>query len=134
ALPISVGLDILGAEIVRVVEMLNAGRQLEGPRAHERPEGGIQRDRVIAAAAQRQRQSALDPAGGDAGHEIGEPAERARRESCEHIVFGEPARTAIALGKEPTLLAVERFEMAAVASRHLDPFGLTNIETGFIMD
>src|SRR5205085_1214339 len=91
-------------------------------------------DRVIAAAAQRQRQSALDPAGGDARHEISEPAERARREACQHVVFGEPARTAIALGKEAALFAVDGFEMAAVASRHLDAGGPTNIETGFIMD
>ena len=89
---------------------------------------------LVAAAAQRQRQSALDAAGGNAGHEIGKPAERARREPGEHVVFGEPARAAIALGQELARLAVVRVEMAAVARRHLDSCGLTNVETGFIMD
>ena len=75
----TVGFDVLGAEIVRVIEVLDTGRGLETARAHERAERRIQRDRVVAAAAQRQRQSALDAARGNAGHEIGEPAERARR-------------------------------------------------------
>ena len=107
---------------------------LETARAHERAEGRIERNRVVAAAAQRQRQSALDAARGDAGDEIGEPAERARRQPGEHVVFGEPARAAIALGQELALLAVERLEMAAIARRHLDATGLPNIETELIMD
>ena len=77
----AVGLDVLGAEIVRVVEMLDAGGGLETARAHEGAIGRIERDRVVAAAAQRQRQSALDAARRDAGHEIGKPAERARRQA-----------------------------------------------------
>ena len=114
--------------------MLDAGGGLETARAHERAIGRIERDGAVAAAAQRQRQAALDAARGDAGHEIGKPAERARRQPGEHVVFGEPARAAIALGQELALLAVERFEMAAIARRHLDAIGLTNVETGFVMD
>ena len=111
----AVGLDIFGAEIVGVVEMLDAGGGLETARAHEGAKGRIERQRIVAAAAQRQRQPALDPAGRDAGHEIGKAAERTRRKPGEHIVFGEPARAAIALGEEFALLAVERLEIAAVA-------------------
>ena len=130
----AVGLDVLGAEIVRVVEMLDAGGGLETARAHERAIGRIERDRFIAAAAQRQRQSALDAAGGDPGDEIGKPAERPRREPGQHIVFGEPARAAIALGQEFARRAVERGEMAAIARRHLDAIDAANVETGLIMD
>ena len=130
----AVGLDVPGAEIVRVIEVLDAGGQLETARAHEGAEGRIQRDRIVAAAAQRQRQAALDAARGDAGHEIGEPAERPRRQPGQHVVFGEPARPAIALGQEFALLAVERVELAAIAFRHLDAAGRANIETGFIVD
>ncbi len=114
--------------------MLDAGGGLETARAHEGAIGRIERERVVAAAAQRQRQAALDPARRDAGDEIGEPAERTRRQPGEHIVFGEPARAAIALGEEFTRLAVGRIEVAAVAPGHLDAFGLTNVETGFVVD
>src|SRR3981189_1415712 len=51
----TVGLDIPGAEVVRVVEMLDAGGLLEAARAHEPAKGRIERDGVVAAAAQRQR-------------------------------------------------------------------------------
>src|SRR5205814_7264688 len=44
------------------------------------------------------------------------------------------ARAAIALGQEYALLAVERFEMAAIARRLLDACCLTNVETGLVMD
>ena len=114
--------------------MLDAGAGLEAARTHERAIGGIERDRAVAAAAQRQRQPALDPTGGEAGHEIGKPAERARGKSGEHIVFGEPARAAIALGQEAAFLAVIRLEMAAIARRQLDAPGQANVETRFIMD
>ena len=124
----AVGLDVLGAEIVRIEEVLDAGRGLEAARAHEGAIGRIERKRRVAAAAQRQRQAALDAARGDAGHEIGEAAERARRQPGEHVVFGEPARPAIALGEEFALDPVEGFEVAAIARRHLDAVGLTNVE------
>ena len=130
----AVGLDILGVEIARIVELLDAGAGLEAARTHECAIGGIERDRAVAAAAQRQRQTALDPTGGEASHEIGKPAERARRKPGEHIVFGEPARAAIALGQKAAFLAVIRLEMAAIARRHLDTLGLANVETRFIMD
>ena len=68
-------LDIPGAEVARVVKMLDAGGGLETARAHEGAIGRIERERLVAAAAQRQRQTALDPARSDAGDEIGEPAE-----------------------------------------------------------
>src|SRR5712672_2838417 len=113
--------------------MLDAGGGLEAARAHEGAIGRIERDRVVAAAAQRQRQSALDAARGDPRHEVGEAPERARRQAGEHIVFGEPARPAIALGQEFSLLAVEGLEVTAIALRHLDAFGLTNVETRLIM-
>ena len=95
----AIGLDILGAEVARIEEALDAGRGLETARAHEGAIGRIERKRRVAAAAQRQRQAAFDAAGGDARHEVGKPAERARGETGEHIVFGEPARSAIALGE-----------------------------------
>jgi hypothetical protein len=75
----AVGLDIDGAEIVSVVEMLDAGGQLKTARAHEGAERRIKRERIVAAAAQRQRQATLDPPRDDAGDEISEAAERPRR-------------------------------------------------------
>ncbi len=116
----TVGLDRFRAQIVLVVEMLHAGRGLEAARAHEGAERRIEREGAIAAAPQRRRQPAIDAAGGDAGHEIGEAAERARRQALQHIVFGEPARAAVAFDQEIALLAVERLEMRAIAVRHLD--------------
>src|SRR5258706_14815054 len=114
--------------------MLDPGGGLEAARAHEGAIGRIERDRVVAAAAQRPRQSALDATRGDAGDKIGKPAERPRREPGEHIVFGEPAGAAIALGQEFALFAVERFEMAAIARRYLDACCLTAVRTGLIMN
>ena len=103
-------------------------------RAHEGAIGRIERQRVVAAAAQRKRQAALDAPRGDAGHEIGEAAERARGQPGEHVIFGEPARPAIALGQEFALRPVIGLEVTAIARRHFDAFGLANVETQFIMD
>src|SRR6202034_3940501 len=97
-----------------------AGGELKTPRAHEGAIGRIERERAVAAAAQRQRQSTLDPARRDAGDEIGEAAERARGEARQHIIFGEPARPAIAFGQKLSCLAVPEVEIAAIALRHLD--------------
>src|SRR5450755_1924297 len=77
----AVGLDVPGAEIMRIIEMLDAGGRLEAARTHEGAKGWIERHRSIAAAPQRQRQTPLDPSRRDAGDEIGETAERARRQS-----------------------------------------------------
>ena len=49
----TVGLELARAEIVPVVETLHAGGGLEAARAHERAERRIERERAIAAAAQR---------------------------------------------------------------------------------
>src|SRR6185437_6470471 len=110
-----VGLDVFGAEIMRVVETLDAGGELETARAHETAIGGIKRKRRVAAAAQRKRQAALDPARCNAGDEIGKAAERARGQAREHVIFGEPARPAIALGQKLSRLAVPGLETPAVA-------------------
>jgi dihydrophenazinedicarboxylate synthase len=55
---------------------------------------GIERERPVAAAAQRIGQTALDPPGGDPGDEIGELAEAARGQAGKHVVLGVPARAA----------------------------------------
>ena len=130
----AVRLDVPGAEIARIEEVLDAGGGLEAARAHEGAIGRIERQRAVAAAAQRQRQPALDPPRGDAGDEIGEAAERARRQAGQHVVLGHPARAAAALGEELALLAVEGLEVAAIAGRHLDAIGLTNVEARLVMD
>ncbi len=130
----AVRLDALRAEIARVVEVLNARGGLEAARAHEGAVGRIERDGAVAAAAQRQRQSALDPPRGDAGDEIGEAAERARRQAGQHVVLGHPAGAAAALGHELALAAVKRLEVAAIARRHLDATGLTDVEARLVMD
>ena len=56
----AVRLDALRAEIARVVEVLDARGGLEAARAHESAIGRIEREGVVTAAAQRQRQPALD--------------------------------------------------------------------------
>ena len=131
----AVGLDALGAEILCIIEVLDAGRGVEAARAHEGAIGRIERDGVVAAAAQRHRQAALDPARGDAGDEIGEAAERARGKAGQHVVLGHPARAAAALGQELSLLAVERLEVAAIARRHLDPWAwrMSQLHSSWIM-
>src|SRR5579862_8882081 len=130
----TVRLDIFGAEIVLIVEMLHAGRGLVATRAHERAERRIEREGAIAAAAQRRRQSALDASGGDPGHEIREAAERARRQAFQYVVFGEPARAAIAFDQEVALLAVERLEVGAIAVRDLDPRRHADVEARLVVD
>src|SRR5215469_18706075 len=99
---------------MRIVEMLDAGRGLEAARAHEGALRRIERERLVAAALERERQAAIDMAGRQPRHEIGEAAERARREPGQHVIFGVPARPAIALGEEGALAAVEGFEMGAI--------------------
>src|ERR1700730_7851118 len=104
----TVGLDIFRPQIVLIEEMLHASGGLEAPRAHEGAQRRIERKRAIAAAAQRRRQPALDAADGNARDEVREAAEGARREAFQHVVFGEPARPAVAFDQEIALLAVER--------------------------
>ncbi|MBA7639787.1 hypothetical protein ES703_47447 [subsurface metagenome] len=130
----TIGLDALGAEILGIQEVLDSGRGVEAARAHEGAIGRIERRGVVAAAPQRHRQAALDPARRNAGDEIGEAAERARREPGEHVVFRQPAATAAALGKELALLAVERLEVAAIAGRHLDACRLADVPARLVMD
>src|SRR3954453_1217110 len=130
----AVGLDVLGAEIVGIIEMLDAGGGLETACAHESAIGGIERQGTVSATPQREWQSALDAPGGDARDEVREPSKGSRRQPRQHIVFGEPARPAIALGQKLALLAVERFEMAAVGGWKLDALRLANVKTGLIVD
>src|SRR5580658_10617665 len=130
----TVRFDIFRAQIVLIEEMLHAGRGLEALRAHEGAERRIERKRAITAAPQRRRQSALDSAGGNAGDEVREAAEGTRREAFQHVVFGEPAWSAIAFDQEIALLAVERLEMRAVAVRHLDARGHADVEARLVVD
>src|SRR6516225_1603234 len=130
----AIRLQIPGAEVVLIVEVLHARRGLKIPRAHESAERRIKRKRAIAAALQRRRQAAIDAAGGNARHEISKTAERTRRQPRQHVVLGEPARPAIAFYQKIALLAVERLEMHAIAARHLDAWRHANVEARFVVD
>ena len=89
-------------------------------RAEKRAEPGIDAVGAIAAVVQRVRQASRDAPGGDPRHELGEMAVGARRQSAQHVVFGEPGRPARAFDQERALLAIERTEVALIAGRHLD--------------
>ena len=115
-----VRLDVAGLEVLGVVEMIDAERLLEVARAEKGAEPGIDAVGAIAAVVQRVRQASRDAAGCDPRHELGEVAERARRQSAQHVVFGVPGRPAGAFDQERALLAVERAEVALIAGRHLD--------------
>ena len=112
--------------------MLDAGRGLETAGADERPEPGVEAVGLVAAAPQRIRQPALDPAGGDAGDGVGEPPVGAHREAGEHVVLGEPARPAGALDHERPRLAVGRAETLVVVRRQLDAGHHGDVEARFI--
>ena len=79
------------------------------------------------------RQPTTDAAGGDPGHGCGETSIGAGREAGEHVVFGEPARSARALHDKLARLAVQRPEMTMIAGRHFYSGRGGNVETGFIM-
>src|SRR5207244_7305527 len=70
----------------------------------------------------------------DAGDEIGEAAERARRQAREYVVLGHPACAAAALGHELALATVKGLEVAAIARRHLDAVGLTDVEARLVVN
>src|SRR5207248_3782912 len=101
----TVRFELARTEIVLVVETLHAGGDLEAARAHERAQCRIERNGAVAAALQRGRQAPIDAAGRDPRDEKGKTAETAGRQSLQHVVFGVPARSAIALDEEVALLA-----------------------------
>src|SRR3979490_152515 len=66
-------------DAVRGDETLDSRRLVEAARAQEFAIGRIEREGPVAAALQRARQAALDPAGRDAGDEKGQGTEERRR-------------------------------------------------------
>ena len=63
-----------------------------------------------------------------------EAAERANRESREHVEFGEPAWTSDPLHEKLARLAIERLEVAMIAGRHGDLGRGGQIEARFIVE
>ena len=90
-----VGLHVLvDAHLRHVDELLDADALLEGARAEEVAIGRIERNGLVAAALQRLRQSARDPARGDPRDVELQVAERSRRHAGQHVEFGVPGRAA----------------------------------------
>src|SRR3954447_2673856 len=113
--------------------MLNAGGLLKAASTHERAVRRIERIGLIAAAMQRLRQAALDPARRDSGDEIGKTPVGARREAGEHVVFSVPARATRPFGDELAVLAVKRAEVGAIVRRHMNAGRLANVEGRLVM-
>jgi len=94
-------------------------RLVEAARAQEFAIGRIEREGAVATALQRARQAALGPDGRDAGDEIGEVTEGARRQAVSTLY------SVYQVGRRrprPRMnaAAVEGLEVIAVIGRHLD--------------
>ena len=113
-----VGLDIARAHFLGIDHAPDAGRVLVGARGEERSRRGIQAEGLVAATPQRLRQAALDAVGRDARDKELHVSEGARRQSRQHVVFGEPGRPAGAFHEERARLAVDGAELVLVAGRH----------------
>src|SRR5258708_26398566 len=116
-----------------VDEVLDAGSGLIGARAQEAAEDRKDRKGAIAAMLERARQAALDPAGGDPGHEEGKASIGAPRQAADHIILRIPARSAGTFDQHAPRLAVERDEMAAVILRNLDVVDGADVEAPLVV-
>src|SRR5258708_38155021 len=90
----TVRLEHAALHLGAVDEVLDAGAGLIGARAQEGAEDRKDRKGAIAAMLERARQAALDPAGGDPGHEEGKESKAPRRQTAAHIILRIQARHA----------------------------------------